>query len=117
MRPHHWVLAVVAVVAALALLFATRSASAQPAPDAHRGRALYELRCGGCHTESVHGRARRVAADYESIRGWVDRWRQSLSLDWTREDVEDVTVYLNATYYRFPCPAKSCAVISLMRVK
>ncbi len=117
MTAHHWVLALVALLTALLLLFATRSASAQNGPDAQRGRALYELRCGGCHADSVHGRAKRAATDYASIRGWVERWRQSLSLDWTREDVEDVTVYLNATYYRFPCPATACAVVSSLDPK
>lgn len=78
--------------------------------DAERGRALYETRCDGCHAESVHGRARREASSFESIRGWVRRWSGNLGLKWTAEEIDDVTVYLNGRYYRFACPPAACKV-------
>ena len=109
MKAHHWVLAAVVIVAAFLLLFATRGASAA---DAARGQALYQTHCGGCHGESVHGRAKRAATDYAAIRAYVERWRTTLSLPWGAEEVEDVTLHLNATYYRFPCPASVCTVVS-----
>ena len=109
MKAHHWVLAAVVIVAALLLLFATRGVGAA---DAVRGQALYEMRCGGCHGESVHGRTRRVATDFASIHAFVERWRSTLSLDWSAQEVDDVTLYLNATYYHFPCPATVCTVVS-----
>lgn len=109
MKAHHWVLAAVVIVAAFLLLFATRGVSAA---DALRGQSLYETHCGGCHGESVHGRVSRVATDYAAIRAWVERWRTTLSLPWVKEEVEDVTLYLNATYYRFPCPPSVCTVVS-----
>lgn len=97
-------------IAALVLLFATRSASGA---DPDRGRALYEQRCGGCHSESVHGRAKRVAADFAAVRGWVSRWSRSLELGWGAEELDDVAVHLNNTYYRYPCPSPACKVLSL----
>lgn len=114
MGARHGVLAVVAVIAAILLLLAGRSATAA---DAARGRALYELRCGGCHGESVHGRAQRAARDFAAVRAWVERWKASLSLDWSDDDVDDVTVHLNGTYYHFACPPSTCKVVSLMQIK
>ena len=98
--------------AAIAALFAPRGVSAA---DVERGRALYELRCGTCHSESVHGRAKRVAADFADVRRWVVRWGASLGLAWSDEEVDDVAVHLNATYYRYPCPPNVCKVVSLAR--
>jgi hypothetical protein len=95
-----------ALAALIALLLP--AAGAQP----ERGRALYELRCTGCHSESVHARVKRVATDFDAVRGWVKRWDRDLKLGWSAEEIEDVTVYLNDTYYRHPCPPSVCKVIS-----
>lgn len=83
---------------------------AAPAADAQRGRVLYETRCIGCHADSVHGREKRQARDFESVRAWVRRWGANLRLAWTDEDVNDVAVHLNATYYGFACPPAHCTV-------
>ncbi len=103
------ILIAVAVLLALVSLFATRSAEGA---DVDRGRALYELRCGGCHSDSVHGRAKRVASGFEGVRQWVNRWNESLGLRWKDEEIDDVAVHLNMTYYRFPCPPRVCKVVS-----
>jgi hypothetical protein len=81
--------------------------------DAARGRTLYELNCGGCHSESVHGRSKRVAADFAAVRAWVSRWAGSLGLPWSAEEIDDVTLDLNGRYYRYPCPPETCRVVSL----
>jgi hypothetical protein len=88
-------------------------APAATAADAGRGRMLYESGCDGCHAESVHGRARRAAADFEAVRGWVRRWNAHLGLKWADDEVDDVTVYLNARYYGFRCPAAVCPATGL----
>lgn len=80
------------------------------AADALRGRVLYETGCAGCHDVSVHGRAKREARDFEGVRGWVRRWSANLRLKWTDEEVDDVAVHLNATYYGFRCPPAYCTV-------
>ena len=84
--------------------------------DAERGRALYELRCGGCHSESVHGRQKRVAANFKEVRTWVSRWNEHLGLRWRGDEIDDVAVNLNATYYRYKCPSHVCTVISRLTV-
>ena len=81
--------------------------------DMERGRSLYESRCSSCHSDSVHGRAKRVASSFEEIVGWVSRWNATLALNWGRDEIEDVSAYLNATYYRFACPPTVCKVTSM----
>jgi hypothetical protein len=105
MAQRHRILLALAALPIIALLPAS---GAQP----ERGRALYELRCTGCHADSVHSRAKRVAADFGAVRGWVERWGRDLKLGWTAEEIDDVAVYLNDTYYRYPCPPTVCKVIS-----
>jgi hypothetical protein len=97
----------------LLLLAAIAAAGPAAAADAESGRLLYEARCGGCHAESVHGRERRAASDFESVRGWVRRWSANLGLAWTNAEVDDVTVHLNARYYRFRCPPDTCRATGL----
>lgn len=99
-----------AAAAAICLLQAPGPASGA---DPDRGRALYGQHCGACHSQSVHGRAKRVATDFAAVRAWVVRWSESLKLGWDASDVDDVAVHLNNTYYRHPCPASACQVISL----
>ena len=110
MLRRHSVSLAVLLTSTLIIAFPTRIASAA---DAGRGAALYELRCGNCHSESVHGRSKRVATDFGEVRGWVNRWNESLGLRWGNEEIDDVSVYLNNTYYRYVCPPQVCKAVSL----
>ena len=57
----------------------------------------------------MHGRAKRAASGLRvDLRGWVRRWSANLGLKWTDDEVDDVTAYLNARYYRFACPPPDC---------
>ena len=91
-----------------AIAICTLLAAPAAAGDALRGRALYEGGCTGCHAESVHGRAQRQAADFESVRRWVRRWSDNLGLKWNEDEVSDVAIHLNERYYRFACPPADC---------
>lgn len=110
MPRRHSILIAFTVTASFAIPFATRSAQGA---DVDRGRALYELRCSGCHNDSVHGRAKRVASSFEDVRRWASRWNATLGLRWNDEEIDDVAVHLNMTYYRYPCPPRVCKVVSL----
>lgn len=102
-----------AVLASLAASSAFAAHVAFGAADTERGRGLYELRCGECHAESVHGRTHRVARNIPEIRLWVQRWSDNLKLGWGTQEVNDVAAYLNAAYYRFECEAPECRAVSL----
>jgi mono/diheme cytochrome c family protein len=101
-------------LAAPAILLAVSTVAAA---DPERGRALYELRCGTCHSESVHGRAKRVAGSFAGVRRWVSRWNENLALRWDDDEIDDVAIYLNNTYYRYPCPPQACKVVSQYHVR
>ena len=95
-------------IGAALVLAALGLAPPAAATDAARGQALYESRCGGCHTKSVHQREARKAATFEGVLAQVSRWNAALGGDWNAEDIEDVAMYLNQRYYRYPCPASVC---------
>jgi len=76
--------------------------------DGGRGKALYEARCDLCHRSSVHAREARVATSFGALRAQVERWNAELGGAWSRDDIDDVTLYLNNRYYFFPCPESAC---------
>jgi len=78
--------------------------------DAGRGRALYETACNRCHDTSVHARRARKARSFPAIRAQVVRWSTEIGAGWSREEIDDVTVYLNGRYYFFDCPQRLCRV-------
>ncbi len=95
------------LIAAAALVVAALSSSAMGA-DPARGRALYESRCDGCHSTGVHQRASREANDFAGIRFQVERWNTQLGGAWGRGEIDDVVVYLNDRFYKYPCPDARC---------
>lgn len=78
------------------------------AADSERGRMLYELRCGECHSQSVHGRAQRDARSFGDVLAYVVRWNSQLGIGWRKEDINDVARYVNDTYYGFNCEGPAC---------
>lgn len=95
------------VVFSVLILSLTLVAGVQAA-DAERGRLLYELRCGQCHSESVHGRPQRDAKTFGEVLAYVLRWNSQLGIGWQKEEIDDVTQYVNDTYYGFKCEGPSC---------
>ncbi len=65
-----------------------------------RGEGLYRNHCLSCHESIAHIRENRRARSLTDIRRWVARWAEELDLGWGADEVEDVTSYLNRTYYR-----------------
>ena len=91
------------LVLALAL-----SPAAAAAADAARGKILYETRCGACHESSVYQRGARKAKTFAALRSQVLRWSAQVGGAWSADEIDDVTLYLNQRFYRFPCPASLC---------
>jgi mono/diheme cytochrome c family protein len=97
-------------IASLALGLAGLSAPAAAA-DAERGGRLYETRCNGCHASSVHQRSARKAKSFDGVRVQVLRWSNEAGGTWSGDEIDDVALYLNQRYYRFPCPQSVCKAI------
>ena len=66
-----------------------------------RGQLLYENHCASCHDSGVHLRQSGKAHSVKDIRQWVIRWSKNLELDWTNNDVDVVTDYINRRFYQF----------------
>jgi mono/diheme cytochrome c family protein len=93
---------------AAATVAAVLGAGIACAADPARGRTLYETRCGGCHNESVHNDNSRKARNFEEARRRIADFGARLDSRWSAAQVDDVAVYLNERYYRFPCPPALC---------
>jgi hypothetical protein len=66
-----------------------------------RGQALYENHCQTCHETWAHTRNGRRVTSMTELRNRVAAWSNHAGLNWTEEEVGDVTDYLNRTFYRF----------------
>lgn len=91
-------------LAGVAVLLAgvTASVIALHAMEFDRGEALYENHCSACHDPQVHvaGEARHVAT-LADLRARVAAWSVHSGLNWSDEDINDVTDYLDRRFYRF----------------
>lgn len=71
-----------------------------------RGELLYMTYCNGCHSEQVHWRDKSQAPNWARLNGEVRRWQQNGNLDWSEDDIDLVTRYLNHHFYHYALPAK-----------
>ena len=90
----------IALAAAAALL-----AFAAARADATRGALLYDNHCIACHSTQMHWRDQRQAKDWTSLRALVRRWQGAAQLNWSDEELDDVSRHLNERFYRFEEPA------------
>jgi mono/diheme cytochrome c family protein len=96
--------AIVALALMCAALAAASSVRGQPpgAVPSSGGALLYETHCIACHSKEIHWRDRKLATDWTSLAAQVRRWQQNTGLQWSDDEIEQVTRYLNRTIYRFP---------------
>jgi hypothetical protein len=89
-----------ALIAALAC-----AGPAQAQGSVSRGELLYTNHCGGCHTQQMHWRDKRVATDWGRLLSLVAQWQEREKLGWTPQDITEVARHLNDTIYKHPRPA------------
>jgi len=68
---------------------------------ADNGATLHQDNCTSCHDDGVYTRKDRRVTSMAGLKKQVQRCELSLGLKWFDEDVDDVTNYLNTTYYKF----------------
>lgn len=78
-----------------------------------RGELLYTTHCVACHTTQMHWRDQRLAQDWDSLRALVRRWQATALLQWSEDDILEVTRHLNERIYRFAPPAPSVGAIGV----
>lgn len=69
--------------------------------DEADGKLIYETYCISCHTTQVHWRQNRLATDWITLKGQVERWQTTIGQRWTFQQLDDVTRYLNGQFYQF----------------
>ncbi|MCP4331683.1 MAG: cytochrome c [Gammaproteobacteria bacterium] len=74
--------------------------SAQAA-DLENGDDLHFEHCTGCHDSAVYTRASRNVQSLDRLGTQVRFCKNSLSLTWFDDEVDDVIAYLNQAYYHF----------------
>lgn len=78
------------------------SVSSMPAfADADRGKVLHDQSCMGCHNTSVYQRPNRQITTLAALHAQVQRCTKPAGAEWSREDMNDVTDYLNLGFYHF----------------
>jgi hypothetical protein len=87
------------LAAVMNVLVLSAANSALSAQEFDRGEALYVNHCKECHETLVHTRPESRISTTGEIRSWVASWSIHSNLDWSREEVEDVTDYLNRNFY------------------
>ncbi len=88
-----------AMAAALACLLGLSAPTA--AADFERGQALYDNHCRSCHEVWAHTREHRTVTSLAGLRARVAAWSVHAGLDWGKDEIDDVTDYLNRRFYRF----------------
>jgi mono/diheme cytochrome c family protein len=92
----------------LGALFALNAPTLLATPDEtsaaraeSRGEMLYSLHCGNCHAQQVHWRQNKLATNPLRLRQEVIRWKNNAAPEWNNDDLDEVTRYLDAAFYRF----------------
>jgi hypothetical protein len=67
--------------------------------DTKRGAMLYDNHYIQCHTQQVHWREKRIATDWESLIAQLDRGQRAAGLEWSKNDIKEVSRYLNSEHY------------------
>lgn len=76
--------------------------------DAQRGETLHSQQCIACHASrfgnngaEIYTRNDRRVNNLDALHKQVTRCKNNLGLSWFDDEVQDVTDYLNASYYKF----------------
>ena len=69
--------------------------------DVAHGKKLHDASCVKCHDSGVYTREDRFVTSRDALRTQVQRCNVNLGTQWFDEDVDAVTDFLNATYYKF----------------
>lgn len=90
-----------AQIAGALLALAASQAAPAAAVGFDRAQALYENHCRTCHENWAHTRDGRVVDSLAALRARVASWSLHSGLNWSADDIDDVTAYLNRHFYHF----------------
>jgi mono/diheme cytochrome c family protein len=88
--------ALLAGCAALAL-----SVTAAAAGDPARGAKLHDD-CLGCHGTELYVPPRAKVKTLSALKKETEKWNDRMNPKFTKQEIEDLVAWLNATFYKFP---------------
>lgn len=71
------------------------------AGDAARGAQLHED-CLGCHATELYVPPKAKIRTLSALKKEVEKWNDRMNPKFTKQEVEDLVAYLNASFYKFP---------------
>lgn len=86
-----------AAAGAAVLLAVPAGAAGDPA----RGAKLHED-CLGCHGTELYVAPRARVKSLSALKKETEKWNDRMNPKFTRQEIEDLVAWLNATFYRFP---------------
>lgn len=87
----------VALVGLVTVTACTESGQADPVV---RGEQIHKV-CLPCHNTTLYVSPQRKIKSLPALREEVARWGDYYNPALSEQDIEDVTAYLNATFYQF----------------
>jgi mono/diheme cytochrome c family protein len=84
--------------ASLALLLAALPAAAQDLP---RGQELFQQQCLACHHNFQQPYSRHLQS-LDDLKKKISSWATHSNTGWGDKEVNDVLLYLNRSFYKFP---------------
>ena len=76
-------------------------ADAMQPGDVAKGKQLHDAGCISCHGSDVYTRKNRRIKSIEGLIGQVNNCNKNLSRSYDNAQLNDLTKYLNETYYKF----------------
>ena len=68
---------------------------------AERGKQLHDKQCMKCHDNGVYTRENRRISSREALKKQVQRCNLNVGAQWFEQDINDVVLYLNDSFYKF----------------
>lgn len=69
--------------------------------DSDNGKTLHNENCVRCHDDSMYTRKDRKTQSYSLLRERIVQCEIMTELIWFEEEIDDVTAYLNESFYHF----------------
>lgn len=85
--------------AVLGMLAIALSTEASAAGDPVKGERLHNS-CLGCHGTELYVPPRAKVKSLAALKKETERWNDRMNPKFTRQEIEDLVAYLNATFYK-----------------
>lgn len=71
------------------------------AGDIVNGEKLYRSACLSCHDTAIHTRPDKIIFSKKALRNRVEFCEGNAGTNWNASQMDDVTEWLNATFYKY----------------